>query len=172
MWPASGNLGRLALRAMTISVRIAGPEDWMQLARLRWEFRLEHGTPASMTFERFSDEFRAFAEEALAGPWRVWVAVDGEALVGCVWLQLVEKVPHPNRGRWERPLGYVTNMYVAPWQRNAGLGRRLLDEALGFATEQGVDGVVVWPSERSISFYERAGFGAAGAPLWLTAAGD
>jgi ribosomal protein S18 acetylase RimI-like enzyme len=151
---------------------MAVPDDWRELARLRWDFRLEHGTPASTTFERFAEEFQGFAEEALAGSWRVWVADDGAALVGCVWLQLVEKVPHPSRGRWQRPLGYVTNMYVAPEQRNAGIGRRLLDEALGFASERGVDGVVVWPTDRSIPFYRRAGFDAAGAPLWLTSAGD
>lgn len=146
----------------------------MELARLRWDFRCEHNTKAALTFESFLDGFRAFVDDALTqgGPWRAWVAEEDDQLVGCVWLQLVERIPHPSRDRWERPVAYVTNMYVAPELRNAGLGRRLLDEALGFANTRGVDGVVVWPSERSTIFYERAGFGIAGAPLWLTIAGD
>jgi ribosomal protein S18 acetylase RimI-like enzyme len=93
-------------------------------------------------------------------------------LVGCVWLQLIEKVPHPSRRRHGRPLVYVTNMYVAPELRNSGLGRRLLDIAIGYADDREVDGVIVWPSDRSVPFYERAGFGTEGAPLWRSVTGD
>ena len=159
--------------AVTPSVRQAVPSDSAELARLRWDFRREHGTPASLTFASFLEGFRAFVDDALTqgGPWQAWVAEDGDRLVGCVWLQLVEKIPHPSRDRWERPIAYITNMYIAPDLRNEGLGRRLLDEALDFAAAREVDGAVAWPSERSTSFYERAGFGVAGAPLWLTVAG-
>jgi ribosomal protein S18 acetylase RimI-like enzyme len=159
---------------VTLTVRHAVHDDWKALAQLRWDFRTEHGTPASMSLERFTEEFRDFADDALGhdAPWRVWVADEGGRLVGCVWMQLVEKVPHPGRRRWERPIGYVTNMYVRPDRRDSGLGRRLIDEALAFAAERDADGVVVWPSERSIPFYERTGFGTPGAPLWLDIAGD
>src|SRR5262245_18066475 len=113
-------------------VRLAAPNDADELARLRWTFRLEHGTPVSRTFEEFLDEFRPFAGEVLAdgSPWRAWVAEheDGR-LAGCLWLQLVEKVPHPSRGRWERPIGYVTNVYVEPDLRNDGLGVEVRDVA-------------------------------------------
>jgi ribosomal protein S18 acetylase RimI-like enzyme len=155
-------------------VRAAAPDDADELARLRWEFRVEHGTPADRTFEDFLDEFRGFATDVLGdgSPWRAWVAEDADRLVGCVWLQLVEKVPHPSRRRWERPIGYVTNMYVAPDLRNEGLGARLMDQALVFAREREVAEVVVWPSERSVPFYRRAGFGSREAPLLLDLAGD
>jgi GNAT superfamily N-acetyltransferase len=158
---------------VTPPIRPATLEDVDELARLRWEFRIEHGTPTSGTFDGFLDGFRAFANVVLAGDaWRAWV-VEGEAgrLVGCVWLQLVEKVPHPSRARWERPVGYVTNMYVEPSLRDAGLGRGLLDVAVREARERGADGVLLWPSERSAPFYRRAGFGQGGW-LWLDVAGD
>ena len=155
-------------------LRAATPNDTDELARLRWEFRVEHGTPVSRTFDEFLDEFRAFVSEVLAGgsPWRAWVAERDDRLVGCLWLQLVEKVPHPSRGRWERPIGYVTNVYVEPGLRNDGLGARLMDAALAFARDREVSEVVVWPSPRSVSFYERAGFGSEEAPLLLDLAGD
>jgi ribosomal protein S18 acetylase RimI-like enzyme len=89
-----------------------------------------------------------------------------------LWFQLVEKVPHPSRRRWERPIGYVTNVYIEPDLRNEGLGGRLMDEALAFARERRVAEVVVWPSARSVSFYRRAGFGPEDAPLLLDLAGD
>jgi ribosomal protein S18 acetylase RimI-like enzyme len=155
-------------------IRVARADDADELARLRWDFRVEHGTPVDRSFEEFLDEFRAFAREVLAedSPWIAWVADEGDRLVGCLWFQRVEKVPHPSRRRWERPIGYVTNVYVEPDMRNEGLGGRLMDEALAFARERRVAEVVVWPSARSVSFYRRAGFGPEDAPLLLDLAGD
>lgn len=85
-----------------VVIRAATPDDADELARLRWDFRVEHGTPASRSFEEFVEGFRAFTAEVLAdgSPWRAWVAEADARLVGCVWLQLVEKIPHPSRDRW------------------------------------------------------------------------
>jgi GNAT superfamily N-acetyltransferase len=159
---------------MSVTIRPATTEDADELARLRWEFRIESGTPASLARDAFDAEMRAFVGSALAdgAPWRAWVVADDDRLVGCVWLHLVEKVPHPGRARWERPIAYVTSMYVEPERRNGGLGRELIDAAIGFARAREVDGVVLWPSPRSRPFYERAGFGGQGGPLWLGIAGD
>lgn len=159
---------------MSATIRSAVPGDVDELTRLRWEFRLEAGTPSSLTRAAFEDEMRPFTREALAerSPWRVWVAEDAGRIVGCVWLQLVERVPHPDLPRWARPIAYLTNMYVEPERRDDGLGRRLLDVALAFAHEREVDGVILWPSARSVPFYERAGFCSDPAPLWLEVAGD
>lgn len=157
-----------------VAIRRATPEDGDGLARLRWDFRVEHGTPVARTFDEFAEEFRGFASDVLAdgAPWRAWVAEDGDRLVGCVWLQLVEKVPHPSRARWERPIAYVTNVYVEPGLRDAGLGARLLDAAMTFAREHGMAEAVVWPTPRSHSLYRRAGFGTGSAPLGMDLAGD
>lgn len=157
---------------MRPKIRVATLEDADELARLRWEFRIEFGTPATHDYEAFLSEFRAFAADAFAddAPWRAWVADEGGRLVGCAWLQIVVKVPHPSRTLTERPIAYVTNMYVDAGHRNSGLGRELLDRAIGFARGREVDGVMLWPSERSRPFYERAGFGPGW--LWLDVAGD
>lgn len=154
-------------------LRRASPDDADELARLRWEFRVEHGTPVTRTYEAFVEEFRAFTAGALeeGSPWRAWVAEGGERLVGCAWLQLVEKIPHPSRARWQRPVGYVTNMYVEPPLRNSGLGRALLELVIEHARAIGVDGLLLWPSERSIPFYRHAGFGSEGW-MWLDVGGD
>jgi GNAT superfamily N-acetyltransferase len=154
-------------------IRPATVEDAAELSRLRWDFRAEAGTPATRARSAFDDEMRAFVRDALAGgtPWRAWVAEDGGRLVGCVWLQLVGKVPHPGRSRAERPVAYLTNMYVEPRRRGAGLGRRLLDAAVAFARDRGLDGVALWASERSTPFYERAGF-EPGRWRWLEIEGD
>jgi GNAT superfamily N-acetyltransferase len=162
-------------RAVTSSIRAAAPADGDELTRMRWEFRLEGGTPRGMERDRFADEMSGFVAAALAGEsaWRAWVAEADGRLVGCVWLQLVERVPHPNLARGERPIAYLTNMYVEPELRDAGLGRRLLDVAVEAARSDEADGVVLWPSDRSRPFYERAGFrGLPDGPMWLELAGD
>jgi GNAT superfamily N-acetyltransferase len=153
-------------------IRQARLEDVDELARLRWEFRIGSGTPMTRDYASFLREFQAFAADALAdgARWRAWVADEDGRLVGCAWLQIVAKVPHPSRTLTERPIAYVTNMFVDPDHRSLGLGRDLLDRAIAYARERDVDGVVLWPSERSRPFYERAGFGPE--PLWLPIAGD
>jgi GNAT superfamily N-acetyltransferase len=155
-----------------VLIRLATVADTDELARLRWEFRIESGTPATRTYEVFLEEFRTFARTAFddMSTWRAWVADEAGRLVGCAWLRLIERVPHPNKTVDERPIAYVTNMFVEPDHRNDGLGRALLDRALDFAREREVDGVVLWPSDRSRPFYERAGFGPG--PLWIEMAGD
>jgi GNAT superfamily N-acetyltransferase len=159
---------------MTARIRVATAGDAPELSRLRWEFRIEAGTPATRAAEAFEAEMRDFVRDVLAkgSAWHAWVAEEDDGrLVGCVWLQLVEKVPHPGRGRWERPVAYVTSMYVEPDRRDEGLGRALLDVAVTFARERGVDGVLLWPSERSVPFYRRAGF-EPGPWLWSEMDGD
>ena len=52
---------------MTATIRAAKLEDVDELARLRWEFRIDHGTPATAAFTDFLDGFRAFANDVLAG---------------------------------------------------------------------------------------------------------
>lgn len=159
--------------AMT-TIRPAKVQDADQLAQLRWDFRIEVGTPPSRTLGEFLDEMRSFVGDHLTdgAAWRAWVAEDGDRLVGCVWIQVVERVPHPNLRRGERPIAYVTNMYVVPELRNGGVGRDLLDTAVAYARERKASVAILWPSPRSISFYRRAGFGHEEAPLLLPLEGD
>jgi ribosomal protein S18 acetylase RimI-like enzyme len=157
-----------------VEIRRARAGDADELARLRWDFRVEQGTPVSRTFEAFAGEFRSFATDVLAdeAAWRAWVAEDAGRSVGCVWLQFVEKIPHPSRDRWERPIAYVTNVYVEPSLRDEGLNARLLAAAVSYAREREAAEAIVWPTPRSVSFYRRAGFGVEAAPLGVDLAGD
>jgi GNAT superfamily N-acetyltransferase len=154
-------------------VREATVRDADELARLRWQFRIEAGTQRSISVESFVDEMVSFVREALGGQqWNAFVAERGSRVIGCVWVQFVERVPHPNLRRGERPIAYITNMYVDPALRNRGVGRTLLDAAVGCAQNRGASEAILWPSERSVPFYRRAGFGDEDAPLALPLEGD
>jgi GNAT superfamily N-acetyltransferase len=54
----------------------------------------------------------------------------------------------------------VTNFYVVPEHRGAGIGGRLLDATTAWAGRRRLDALVVWPSDASVADYERVGFSA------------
>jgi GNAT superfamily N-acetyltransferase len=87
--------------------------------------------------------------------WRAWVAVAGGEIVGQIWVQTINKIPNPVAER-ERH-GYVSNVYVRPEHRG-GAGSRLLETAIAWARKAQIDRVILWPSARSATLYERHGF--------------
>ena len=139
-------------------VRLATRADAAELAALRFEFRAGLA-PADEAREAFLRRCGSWMAEKLGdagSSWRCWVAEHDGALVGHVWLCLLEKVPNPV-AEPERH-GYVTNLYVRSAYRGHGLGGRLLGAALDRCREQGVDAVILWPTPESRSLYERHGF--------------
>jgi len=138
-------------------VRRASPADVSALAAMRYEFRAQRKPPVESAAEfvprciewmrpRVADESR----------WCVWILESGDAVVGNIWLEIIEKLPNPNL---ERELhGYITNFFVRPEFRNSGAGSRLLDAALEECKRLDVDAVFLWPSDRSRPLYDRHGF--------------
>jgi GNAT superfamily N-acetyltransferase len=99
--------------------------------------------------------------------WRVWVASANDgSLIGNVWLQIVSRVPRPD-GASARPLGYLTNVYVDGRHRDRGIGTALLERAIEWARAASLETLIVWPSERSVRLYERAGFASTVEPFTL-----
>jgi GNAT superfamily N-acetyltransferase len=137
-------------------IRLARPLDGPDLARLRWEYAAENQLDVP-PLEGFSREFLGFLDGLDPALWGIFVAVAGDQTVGTVSIHLIERAPRPVQSfRWK---GYITSAYVMPPWRNAGIGTALLDAAVRWARDRGAGTIIVWPSERSISFYRRAGFG-------------
>ncbi len=150
-----------------MELRTARLEDLPQLARLRWKLYDEGHPVTGESFQDYAARFGAFAEEALRSEsWRVMVAHDGERVVGAMWVHRVPRVPQPGRGS-AAPLAYLTNVYVEPGHRDAGLGARLLEAVVDRCKEQGFSLIFAWPSERAQAFYERKGFTRPPDPLVL-----
>jgi GNAT superfamily N-acetyltransferase len=55
-------------------------------------------------------------------------------------------------------MAYLTNVYVDADLRDQGVGSRLLAAARSAAEKAGHEMVVTWPSERSVTLYQRAGY--------------
>ena len=149
-----------------IDVRSATADDADRLAGLRWEFRSNRTTPTIESREAFIARCAEWMRRELAAgmPWRAWVAVDGGAIVGQLWVQSIAKIPNP-AAELERH-AYISNLFVEPTRRG-GAGTRLLEAALAWARAHDVDRVVLWPSARSVSLYERHGFTRLGSVMEL-----
>jgi GNAT superfamily N-acetyltransferase len=138
--------------------RIATKADLPQIANLRWRLRVDD-TPVSDrgAYDRFiSDFIRICSEEWRPEEMVHWIAADGEHVLAVMSIAIVRKLPSPEnlRGRW----GYISNSYVLPHARNAGVGRKLLTAIEAWAHQDDLELLLVWPSERAYPFYERAGF--------------
>jgi GNAT superfamily N-acetyltransferase len=136
------------------SIRSAGPEDVAVLTRLReqWAAEQRGGAEDDPGFaEVFSGWFEREAQHRLT-----WLAEASGTAVGMLNMLVFTRMPKPARRTscW----GYVANVYVDAAHRDAGVGRMLLDAALGHARAHDFVRVVLSPSERSVPFYERAGF--------------
>jgi GNAT superfamily N-acetyltransferase len=146
-------------------------DDVPELARLRWELYAEQNGDHAEPFEAYVERFARFAGSALASEdWRAWVARTDDGLVGAMWLHTVHRVPVP--GMRVGPIGYLTNVYVVPEHRNAGLGAQMLDRVDAWCRQRRFSLVIVWPTERSRSFYRRGGFDRPDEPLVMDIAPD
>jgi GNAT superfamily N-acetyltransferase len=140
--------------------RLATVDDIPQLARMRWDFRAEAGEEPIEGADAFERRYAAFARQALESrAWAYWVAVDGGRIVSHAAVNVVRGVPRPSRksDQW----GYLTDCYTRPEFRRGGVGSELIARVKEWAMTQDLELLLVWPSDDSRSFYERAGFGPA-----------
>jgi GNAT superfamily N-acetyltransferase len=138
------------------AIRIATPGDAHALAQLRYSLRASTGRatePEADFVKRCFDWMRLHLESDV---WVCWVAEVNGRLIGAIWVQLVEKIPNP-RSEPEHH-GYITNFYIEPEARGAGIGSQMLRSALNWCRARDVHAVILWPTERSRTLYERYGF--------------
>lgn len=130
--------------------------DLPGIVRLRTEWAREQD--GDVEDQDFDERFALwFARES--GRRIIWLAEVGDRAVGMMNLAVFERMPRLGQppSRW----GYLGNAFVLAAYRNQGIGGKLIDALLDYADDKGFARVVLSPSERSIPFYERAGFGPA-----------
>jgi GNAT superfamily N-acetyltransferase len=147
-------------------VREATPSDARRLAELRWEFRSGRA-PNIETRDAFVERCAAWMARALApeAAWRAWVAERDEVILGQVWLQTFQKLPNPTEEAEQQ--AYLSNLYVTPSERG-GVGSQLVSTVVAWARGQKIEYLVLWPSARSVTLYERHGFTQRGRVMELT----
>lgn len=149
-----------------VRVRRATAEDAIILATLRFEFRSAIGE-AIESPEEFVARCEGWMRDRLSdnGFWFAWIAEtldeDGPLAIGAVWLQLIEKVPNPVIEKEAH--AYITNLFVLESERRRGAGSMLVDAAVAECKSWDIDTIILWPTPRSRTLYERHGFAAANA---------
>jgi GNAT superfamily N-acetyltransferase len=102
------------------------------------------------TFEAYVATYLAEFARAATDRERIWIAERNGRIVGCV--AIVAAGPETAQLRW-----YL----VHPDARGAGLGKRLLHEAVAFCREQGYANVILWTESTlttAAHVYRSAGF--------------
>ncbi len=136
-------------------IRPATPADAAALATLRYDFRSSRSTPAESR-EEFEPRCRAWmASELASGSWRAWLAETDAGIVGQIWLNVIRKLPNPGTERESH--GYISNLFVRPETRG-GVGTRLLEAVLAYASDERLDRIVLWATPKSRTLYLRYGF--------------
>ena len=142
---------------MEVEIRLASEEDAAILARLRCELR----SSSHLLIENeqaFLERCESWMKERLrqGGQWQCWIAERQATVVGAVWAQLIEKIPNPVAE--PEYYVYLTNFYVREAYRGAGVGSRLLTAVLEWSKSKNAEKVILWPTEKSKTFYLRHGF--------------
>src|SRR3954468_6527803 len=105
--------------------RLAERRDAPNLAALRWGVRTDDDPNFDAAArEIFIQEFVAWMDTAADKDLVHWVAEQDGDLIGVFSVRIIHKMPSPEDmdGRF----GYLTNSYVLPRHRNAGVGAALL----------------------------------------------
>jgi len=138
--------------------RLATEGDVHALAEMRWDFRTETvERPPTIAKEEFAASCAEFFRRALGeGRWVCWLAEEDGQIVSHMFIQRIRKIPNPCRLHGE--FGYITNAYTRPPFRGKGIGAALLQRVKEWARQQDLELLILWPSDTSVAFYERAGF--------------
>ena len=122
-----------------ITVRRATPDDLDVVVALRLALLREHAGNAVYGRLRADAPWRArtlFAEQLASPHDATWLAVDAAgAAVGILRCMEGRGSPLPDPPRY----GYVASVFVAPDARRAGILRLLMDEAVAWSRERGLD---------------------------------
>lgn len=142
---------------LNVAIRLATLSDVDELVEMRRAFTIEDMQTDAQLRPEYEAECSAFLRNAVSdGRWHIWVAESAGEIVSHVFVALVDKVPRPTRRN--SMIAYLTNVYTKPPYRGQGAGARLIQRAQQAAYDDGVELMIVWPSEPSVGFYEREGF--------------
>lgn len=138
-------------------IRHAKKDDYAELARLRWDFRVEGDELTPISLEEFESECLAFFEGWFRSENNcAWLAELNGKVIGHIFVHIVRLIPRPMFV--SDAFGYLTNSYVVPESRDSGVGTALIKQVISWAGEKDLELLLVYPSEDSISFYKRHGF--------------
>lgn len=141
-------------------IRKAAENDFVRLAEMKWQHCAEddedYGESNLKNADKddFIEKFMDFLT-AHKG-YNIWVAEAGGEIVSAMFVYMIPKIPKPN-GK-SKYIAYLTNVFTVKEYRNQKIGTQLLEHIKKVLTEEKCELIFVFPSDNSVSFYERNGF--------------
>ncbi len=140
-----------------MNFRMAIEKDINSLAEMRWIHSYDENSNFNISKEEFLKECSVFLKNAMEmGNWVYWIAEDNGDIIANIYIQRIKKVPKPHKLHAE--IGYITNVHTKEEYRNKGVGTKLLKEVVEWSKTSGIELLFLWPSKKSVPFYEREGF--------------
>jgi len=140
-----------------MNFRMATEKDINLLAEMRWIHSYNKDSDFNVPKEEFLKECSEFLIMGMQlGNWVYWIAEENGEIISNLSIQRIRKVPKPHKLYAE--IGYITNVHTRKEYRNKGVGTQLLQEAVEWSRNIGIELLFLWPSEKSVSYYKRKGF--------------
>ena len=136
--------------------RLATLNDINRLAELIWEHKNEDSPLDPIGKPEYVQICSEHMKHRLFDDYYCWVADDDGLIVSHIHIIITRKLPKP--GNLNSCYGRLSQVRTLPEYRNQGIGSELMNSVKKWCREQHIQELVVWPSEQSVSFYERAGF--------------
>ena len=131
---------------------------------LRWRWRTAERGERGLSPAGFEATFAEWWGRRQDSHTAYVAELDGEA-VGMAWIAVFDRIPQPRDV--VRLAGNVQSVYVLDDLRNRGIGRALVEAVIEEARVQTVGYLIVHPSQRAYSLYERLGFSRTDALLYM-----
>lgn len=141
-------------------IRKAKEKDYLYLAEMKWQHCLEddedYGENNLKNVDK-DDFIKKFIDFLTAHKeYKIWVAQVYDKIVSAMFVYMIPKTPKPNGN--SKYIAYLTNVFTVKEYRNQKIGTKLLNHIKNTLTEEKCELIFVFPSENSVSFYERNGF--------------
>lgn len=141
-------------------IRKAKENDYVRLAEMKWQHCMEddedYGENNLKNVDKgdFTEKFINFL--TTHKEYKIWVAEAYDEIVSAMFVYMIPKIPKPN-GK-SKYIAYLTNVFTLKEYRNQKIGTKLLGNIKKALAEEKCELIFVFPSENSVSFYERNGF--------------
>lgn len=139
-----------------MTYRLADVNDAERLAELLWD-HVDEDTPLDSAGKAaYILLCSEHIKNRLGIDLHCWIADDSGLIAAHIYIIITPKIPKP--GMLNRVSGRLSSVRTVPEYRNQGVGSALMDKVKTWSRERNLEELAVWPSERSVPFYERAGF--------------